>query len=37
MTVVPQGGPGGTYKDALRVTTGVWGGYMHFHFLTAFP
>ena len=37
MTVAPQGGPGGTYKDASRVTTTVSGGHMHFHFLTAFP
>ena len=36
-TAAPQDGPGGTYKDASRSTTGVWGGHMHFHFLTAFP
>ena len=34
---VPEDGPGGTYKDASRSTTCVWGGHMHFHFLTAFP
>jgi hypothetical protein len=36
-SATPQSGPGGTYKDASRVTTGVWGGYMHFHFVIAFP
>ncbi len=36
-TVAPQDGPGGTYKDASRSTTGVWGGHMHFHFLATFP
>jgi hypothetical protein len=37
MTAAAHGGLGGTYKEASRVTTGVWGGHMQFHFLTAFP
>jgi hypothetical protein len=36
-TAAPPDGPGGTYKDASRSTTCVWGGHKHFHFLTAFP
>ena len=31
-TAASQGGPGGTYKNASRVITGVSGGYMHFQF-----
>jgi hypothetical protein len=31
-TAAPQGSPGGTYKNASHVTTGVSGGHMHFQF-----